>query len=819
MAKNTNFGLFANMRLPFKLGTGFGMMALLLVSAVGITIYEVTEVQTLSNRVAELRTPVARASLSLLNGVNESLAALRGWMLLGKEQFKTQRDESWKNWIDKNFDALQGFSKNFTNAENIKRVDKIGKELELFRKYQQEVEDIANTVDQEPALKMLAEEAQPRSAKLAELITRMIDLEGQLEGTPLRKSILYMMADVRGTTGLGLASIRAYLLTKDESLKTSFENLWSKNTLRFNDLANNYQHLSPEQKLAFDQFKQVRAEFEPLPEKMFKIQASAEANLANFWLATRAAPTAKAIVEVLSELVESQDKLLQDDVASAATLTVRLKNIEWGLLVAGLLISAILIVFLTRVIAGPVIRMADTIQNIAEKRDLTIHVPVESKDEIGAMSLSFNGMMDVIKNAFVEVNSAAGDVARNATEAATRAGNNRKRAEEELNRSQTAGKVIGEMGATAGQINEKAGGQQGAAEKSSGLLRELQEKMSIVSESQRNQDREAGETMSRVSEMGDAGAKVAVSAQEQGKMVMRVTSAINEMVAAVDTMQRSVQQATQFGRGSLAAAEEGRKAVAATVEGMRAIAGSSEQISEIISVITEIAEQTNLLALNAAVEAARAGAHGKGFAVVADEVGKLAQRSSEAAKEITQLIKDSTNNVADGVKLTDQSQEALRKIDEGGRDNMRSIEDIERSAESLSGSTTEVQGLIRELNTLAQQIGEMATENTKRRTVAEDSLRKMLQASNKISALVMEANENARIIGHEMEGVVRSGEEMQHMTGLQAQRSKAITKLSQESGQAAVQTVEGAGANADIMETMVEQSEALARQVAQFKIS
>lgn len=488
-----------------------------------------------------------------------------------------------------------------------------------------------------------------------------------------------------------------------------------------------------------------------------------------------------------------------------------------GLFVAG--VVAFLAFVIASTIATPILHLANTVNKIADNRDLTLQVDVDTNDEIGTMSRAFNGMMNVIRDAFQAVNQSAEDVAKNAEEVAKRAGGNRGRAEEQLKRAQTEEKVITEMGTTAGLVTEAAEGQQNAASNSQELVRELIQKMNTVSENQRQQDREAGETMSRVTEMGDAGMKVRESAESQGQMVMRVTSAINEMVAAVDTMTRSVGQATEFGRNSLAAAEEGRKSVMATVDGMRAIAASSDQISEIIGVITEIAEQTNLLALNAAVEAARAGAHGKGFAVVADEVGKLAQRSSEAAKEITTLIKDSTNNVAEGVRLTDQSQEALRKIEEGGRDNMRAIEDIEKAAEILGGSTGDVQTLMRELNSLAQQIGELAGENVERREAAETALRSMLQASNKISALVMEAAEGARLIGNEMTGVVQRGEEMGEMTGLQAQRSKAITKLSQESAQAAVATVEGAGTVVQIMDDLRAQSDALIRQVQQFKVN
>ena len=114
----------------------------------------------------------------------------------------------------------------------------------------------------------------------------------------------------------------------------------------------------------------------------------------------------------------------------------------------------------------------------------------------------------------------------------------------------------------------------------------------------------------------------------------------------------------QFAGGTREVADRGGAVVAEAVSAMARIEESSRKISDIISVIDEIARQTNLLALNAAVEAARAGEAGRGFAVVASEVRSLAQRSSQAAKDIKDLITNSVRPGAGGRRAGQQGRRA-----------------------------------------------------------------------------------------------------------------------------------------------------------------
>ncbi len=213
--------------------------------------------------------------------------------------------------------------------------------------------------------------------------------------------------------------------------------------------------------------------------------------------------------------------------------------------------------------------------------------------------------------------------------------------------------------------------------------------------------------------------EIASGAQDLSARTEQQASALEETAASMEELSATVRQnadnAQQGNHMAVAArdsATNGGEIVTSAVTAMGRIENSSKRITEIVGIIEEIAFQTNLLALNAAVEAARAGEAGKGFAVVASEVRALAQRSSQASKDIKELIVNSDNQVREGVDLVNKTGGALEEIVTSIKKVADIVGDIAAASQEQASGIDQVNAAVTNMDEMTQQNAALVEETT-----------------------------------------------------------------------------------------------------------
>ncbi|MFC5471735.1 methyl-accepting chemotaxis protein [Cohnella suwonensis] len=234
--------------------------------------------------------------------------------------------------------------------------------------------------------------------------------------------------------------------------------------------------------------------------------------------------------------------------------------------------------------------------------------------------------------------------------------------------------------------------------------------------------------------------EIASSGNDQAKSAQTMNELFGELAETINSVARSAGNAADLSNRMMDIAKEGGNVVNKSISGMdrlneqvSKLENDSNKIGEIIEVIDDIAEQTNLLALNAAIEAARAGDQGRGFAVVADEVRKLAERSGEATKQITTIIKGMQQNtlqsvkaVEEGVASSQQTGEAFERILSMVNQSGLMVSEIAEASEQQAAQTTEVLHSIETISSATEE----AASSSEETAAAAQSLAQLAEDMN-----------------------------------------------------------------------------------------